>query len=174
MKCEKSKRVHDLSGERFGRLVVLSFYGVKNRVSYWNCICDCGRATIASSHSLRQGNVQSCGCYHAELSSKLCKQRNFRHGYTNEPLYAVWKTMRQRCNNPLQHDYRWYGAKGIKVCKEWSDYPAFRQWALDNGYQQPLTIDRIDSNKNYCPSNCRFITIQEQQYYRLKAKEVSQ
>ena len=80
--------------------------------------------------------------------------------------------MRQRCNNPNQHDYRWYGAKGVTICPEWDDYMAFREWALSHGYDGKLTIDRIDFNKGYSPDNCRFITIQEQQQNKSNVKKV--
>lgn len=167
-----SKKVHDITGCRYGKLTVISFFGIKNRGSYWICQCDCGNQIITSSHCLQQGNTKSCGCTHIEKSSKLCKSRNYRHGYSKEPLYAVWKTMRQRCNNPKQYDYRWYGAKGITICPEWNDYCIFREWAITHGYNQSLTIDRIDCTGNYCPSNCRFITIQEQQKNKTNIKVV--
>ena len=165
-----SKKVRNIIGLRYGKLVVVSFYGIKNGVAYWTCQCDCGEQIVTSSHCLQQGNTKSCGCLHTKQSSELCKNRNYRHGYSKEPLYFVWKAMRQRCNNPRQHDYRWYGAKGIRVCEEWEDYCVFREWALKNGYSPSLTIDRIDGEKDYCPSNCRFITIQEQQKNKANSK----
>ena len=81
----------------------------------------------------------------------------------NKELYGRWKNMRQRCNNPNKRDYQYYGAKGIKVCDEWNDFKVFQEWAYENGFEPSLTIDRIDGDKDYCPSNCRFITIDEQQ-----------
>lgn len=157
-----SGHVKDIRGNRYGMLVVREYYGVKVS-SYWVCDCDCGGVIIASSHSLNGGNTTSCGCKHIKQSSDLCKERNTTHGYSKEPLYSVWKTMRQRCNNPAQHDYKWYGAKGVRVCKEWDDYAVFRAWAVANGYKRGLTIDRINADGNYSSDNCRWITIQEQQ-----------
>ena len=80
----------------------------------------------------------------------------------SEKLYVCWKNIRQRCNNPNAAKYEYYGGKGISVCEEWNNYFAFEEWALNNGYQENLTIDRIDCNKNYEPSNCRWVTLKEQ------------
>ena len=168
-----SGHVNDLRGQRFGMLRVVEYYGVRQG-AYWRCVCDCGNEVVTPSHDLVGGKTKSCGCLHIKQASELCKQRNTKHGYSKEPLYFVWKTMRQRCNNPNQHDYRWYGAKGVTICPEWDDYMAFREWALSHGYDGKLTIDRIDFNKGYSPDNCRFITIQEQQQNKSNVKKVLQ
>lgn len=94
--------------------------------------------------------------------------KRVKHGHANEPLYAVWKAMRQRCNNPNHRDYKWYGARGVRICNEWNDYSVFREWSISNGYDKSLTIDRIDGLSDYSPNNCRWITIQEQQRNRRK------
>lgn len=86
-----------------------------------------------------------------------------KHGGCGTPLYNVWKTMRQRCNNPKNQDYKWYGACGVSVCKEWNDFAKFREWSLANGYCSGMTIDRVDGSAGYCPDNCAWTTIQEQQ-----------
>ncbi len=168
---QRSGHVKDITGQRFGLLTVKEFTGIgEHGGSYWLCKCDCGGTIITSSHSLIGGNTKSCGCLHIKQASELCKRRNTSHGHSKEDLYFVWKTMRQRCNNPKQHDYKWYGAKGVKICPEWDDYEKFREWALNHGYKKPLTIDRIDFDKGYSPDNCRFITIQEQQKNKSNTK----
>ena len=78
-------------------------------------------------------------------------------------LYRIWRNMKSRCSNPNKPDYEYYGKQGIKVCDEWVDYITFKEWAIANGYQDNLTLDRREGDKNYCPENCRWITIKEQQ-----------
>lgn len=166
--------VDDIQGKRFGMLTVMKYYGSKQKGgAYWICNCDCGKEIITSAHALKGGNTSSCGCKHIKQSSELCKTRNKIHGYSKEPLYFVWKTMRQRCYNPRQHDYKWYGAKGVKIAEVWNDYTVFRSWSLENGYAHGLTIDRIDGNKDYGPDNCRWITIQEQQKNKSNVKKTA-
>lgn len=149
----------DLSGKRFGKLVAIS--RDKNRKgTYWVCKCDCGNMSSVQYTNLVSGGTKSCGCGRGKSGSE---NTFYRHGGRGTKLYGVWKTMRQRCNNSNNYDYRWYGAKGIKVCEEWNDFAKFREWANGSGYKEGLTIDRIDSQGNYEPSNCRWITIQEQQ-----------
>lgn len=87
-----------------------------------------------------------------------------RHGLNNHPLYRVWNGMKQRCNNPHDDFFYCYGARGIRVCNDWSDnFKNFYEWAMENGYRPGLTIDRRNADGNYCPENCRWITMREQQ-----------
>ena len=153
----------DLSGEQFGRLKVLSREPGSGRVKYL-CQCDCGNTRIVAADKLRSGHTRSCGCLRSEVSAA----RATRHGGTRDPLYAVLNEMHQRCENRNCYDYQWYGAKGVSVCQEWSlsNFPAFRSWAISTGYTSGVTIDRINPSGNYEPSNCRWITIQEQQRNR--------
>lgn len=90
------------------------------------------------------------------------KHGDARRGQTKR-LYRIWRNMIQRCSNPNKPDYKYYGAQGVHVCDEWKEYVVFREWALNNGYTDDLTLDRKDGTKDYCPCNCRWITIKEQQ-----------
>lgn len=149
----------ELQGMKFSRLTVIDFYGIdKKRSTLWRCKCDCGNETIVAGWRLKNGAIQSCGC----LKNEKTSQRTYKHGESGSKLYWIWSCMKQRCFNPNARAFKWYGAKGIKVCDEWiHDFATFRKWAYDNGYIEGLSIDRIDSKKDYCPENCRWITLSE-------------
>ena len=149
----------DLTGQRYGRLVILHEVEKKGKKRRWLCKCDCGKETIVFQNDLRLNKTISCGCYHKEVISNLM----YKHGgkKQRERLYTIWNNMKDRCRNANNRDYQWYGGNGICICKEWEDYDAFREWAKDHGYQENLTIDRIDSEKEYSPDNCRWVTATE-------------
>lgn len=161
-----AKPIRDIVGQRFGRLTVIEpmSKGEDGRAR-WLCKCDCGNYKAVSNSNLGRGIV-SCGCKKAEC----LKSNEFRpiHGQSRTRLYGVWGSMVDRCNNPHAHEYENYGGRGIKVCDEWrNDYEQFEAWAMANGYDESAkrgkcTLDRIDLNGNYEPSNCRFIAIKEQ------------
>ena len=142
----------DLTGERFGKLVVVSFDHRHNSRSYWNCICDCGGSRIVSIDHLRNGEIIDCGCYKKHIS------HHQKHGMYNHRLYGIWSMMKERCFNSKRREYHRYGGRGITVCPEWLDSKTFIEWALSNGYSDELTLDRIDNDGNYCPQNCRWIS----------------
>ena len=145
---------YDLAGQKFGRLKVIKFHDVQHGMSRWECKCDCGTETIAYGRHMVSGNTQSCGCLGHERRLQSCTQ----HNDCGNSLYTKWADMKDRCTNPNNRAYKWYGGKGVKVCAEWQSYPAFKQWALESGYQPGLTIDRRDPDRDYCPENCRWLT----------------
>lgn len=157
--------MEDLTGMRFGRLLVIKrVANVPGTHSRWLCRCDCGVEKECLGTNLKRGISQSCGCLQREL---LSLRRKTHGGWANnEKLYSVWHGMRKRCSNKNGHNYKDYGARGITVCDEWGDYSAFREWSLSHGYADGLSIDRIDVNGNYEPSNCRWTNNKVQQNNR--------
>ena len=156
--CQANKECYkDLTGMKFERLTVLSKAYKKGYVVYWNCKCDCGTETIVSSHNLTSKSVKSCGCYMVERT----KEVNTKHGGRNTKLYGIYIGMKSRCYNKKEAAYSNYGSRGIKVCDKWlsknNGFIAFRDWALANGYEEGLSIDRVNVNGNYEPGNCRWV-----------------
>ena len=147
-----------LDGKRFGRFLVVKRVESEKGRSLWLCRCDCGKEKIVIGYKLTSGHTISCGCAGREHS----RDAKIKHGDAlstkRERLYNIWAAMKRRCYNPKCDAFPYYGGKGITVCKTWHDYKKFKKWALENGYAENLTIDRLDANKDYTPSNCRWIT----------------
>lgn len=155
-------RLIDLAGQRFGRLTVLSRSAARTTKPHWICRCDCGNIATIYAWLLRSGKTQSCGC----LLIDVTRERSLKHGNAHRghltPEYNAWINMRQRCGNKKRPDYRHYGGRGIRVCRQW--VKSFDTFLADVG-RKPFpkaTIDRINVNGHYEPSNCRWTTWTEQ------------
>lgn len=156
-----SIREPKMVGLRFGRLAVESVareaaWGGFHWFAY--CRCDCGNPVRVQVGNLRSGNTASCGCLQRERSSETLASMRRTHGEGHRKLYHVWYGVKRRCYSPKDISYCRYGGRGIRVCDEWQRYEAFRDWALANGYREGLSIERIDFNGNYEPSNCTWIS----------------
>ena len=160
----------DLTGQRFGRLVVIREAGrSKDGQVTWLCKCKCGAETVVIAGNLRKENTKSCGCLSRDISRErslnLLRELNTTHGCSQEPWYHVYAGMLERCGHwegGKERDLCFYRDRGITVCEEWRNSPrAFGDWLLAHGWRKGLQIDRIDNNKGYCPENCRVVTPKE-------------
>ncbi|MFA1509905.1 hypothetical protein ACDN41_11815 [Priestia aryabhattai] len=152
---------NDIVGNRYGRLTVNSFDGyvkvsvkeVKRR-SVYKCECDCGESVTVKRNSLVTGHTKSCGCL---------EKGKEKHGLRSHPLYSTWLNMKDRCYNPNNSHYQYYGERGIHLCDEWKDdFKSFYDWSIDNGWRKGLSIERKDFNLSYHPDNCCWITLDQQ------------
>lgn len=149
-----NRRFIDMTGERYGRLVVLGYHGH----TQWFCLCDCGAIAVTSRVCLRRGMTKSCGC----LSRETSRDRNLVHGYSGTRVYRIWSHIKSRCYEPTNVGYELYGGRGVKVCQRWME--SFAAFLEDMG--DPPTdkhsIDRINSDGDYTPENCRWATSTQQ------------
>ena len=155
----------NLTGQRFGRLTALKYMGTNRSYrALWLCKCTCGQEKIVNSNSLLMGTTRSCGCLNNEQRHKKGVEANrAKHGLHGTRLYRIWKQIKTRCCNPNTTDWKDYGGRGITICAEWeNNFSNFYNWALENNYDDTKSIDRIDVNGNYEPSNCKWETMKHQ------------
>lgn len=150
-------RYIDLTGQVFGNLTVLKRAKNRGRRIYFLCRCLCGNKIEIVNDSLRSGKTKSCGC----KKSEYCSSTATTHGLRYHRLYEILSGMKKRCYNSKSISYKWYGLKGISICDEWHNIEVFYKWAMKNGYDDTLTIDRLDPTGNYEPSNCEWVTREE-------------
>jgi len=144
----------DISSQRFGRLTAVAFVQrTRQGDALWLCQCDCGNTCKTRAGALRGGHTFSCGC----LQQERTRDSHLTHGLSDSKLYGVWNKMRERCINPHDDSYAYYGACGITVCEEWQTFEPFNAWATANGYAEGLTIERLNNRGNYEPPNCKWV-----------------
>ena len=148
----------DLSGMRFGRLTVIGEHCIKNNRRFWACKCDCGNTNVVCTNNLKSGRIKSCGC----LRDDKLISRNTKHGLSKSRVYHIWLSMKNRCYDKNAKAFCNYGARGISICDDWKVFDNFYKWAIANGYNDTLTIERVNVNDNYCPENCTWIPKKDQ------------
>lgn len=162
-KMAKNPRLIVLTGQRFGLWTIGTQAGNSPRGgALWHATCDCGQQGTPMGADLRSGKSTSCGCLQRAAARKVLRT----HGESKTRLYRIWKSMHTRCYNENVPDYVRYGGRGIGICDAWRTFEPFRDWALASGYAADLSIDRIDNDIGYQPSNCRWATAETQSQNR--------
>lgn len=152
----------NLVGKKYGRLKVDAMSHVKGSLRHWHCTCKCGEKLVVLGTSLTSEKTKSCGCLQREVTADRNKKHGHAHKGYKTRLYTMWLNMKRRCYVETTNRYERYGGRGIKVHKNWFDFDNFRAWAEVNGYEDGLSIDRIDNDGNYAPGNVQFIPLSDQ------------
>lgn len=152
-----AKRPMDFTGQTFGYWCAIELAKPRGKLKYWLCQCRCGTQKEISGNSLRAGTSKSCGC----LRDNLLSSRQYQHGLTDHPIWSAWQHMKDRCQNPRNSKWEYYGGRGITVCERWQDFLAFAA-DMHPTWKSGLTLDRINTNGNYEPTNCQWATRSEQ------------
>jgi hypothetical protein len=148
---------NEFSGKRYGKITLIEEAPQVRYTRYYKCICDCGTERTIRLSQLQSGITVSCGCHRLYVNSS--KRTGLDFIVSSTRIHRIWIAMRQRCSNPKNAAYKHYGEKGIVVCKEWDNFKVFYEWSMSNGYNDIMSINRIDSSADYTPSNCEWITI---------------
>ena len=163
-------KFEDLTGKTFNRLTVIKRAEVEKKEVYYLCKCTCGNEKIIRGKDLKYNKIKSCGC----LNKEKTIERNTKHSLRHTRIYRIWLLMKNRCLNSKYYLFKNYGGRGITVCNEWkNDFVKFYDWSMNNGYNDTLTIDRIDVNGNYEPSNCRWATKLQQQRNTTRLRKIT-
>lgn len=156
----------ELTGESFGKLLVLEKAENIGKNTRWLCLCECGKKKTILTYNLLSGRSKSCGCVRGEKLGNLTRT----HSGSGTKIYDIYKGMKQRCGNVKNPAYKYYGDRGICICNEWlENFEVFREWSLSNGYKDGLSIDRRDPNGGYNPANCRWVSMHKQQNNKLNS-----
>lgn len=165
-------RVLDLTGKKFGRLTVLKYTDKRAGSNViWECVCDCGNLHNVAGKVLTSGGTRSCGCYKRDRAIETNLTHGMSRGNKVTRIYKCWSGIIDRCNP--RTDSKNYSNRGIDVCDEWKDFTTFMDWSYENGYTDKLTIDRIDNDGNYSPSNCRWVDMKIQGRNRRTNREIT-
>lgn len=173
----KKGQYEDITGKKFNRLTALEYAGQGNRRrTYWLCQCDCGNKVKVQTVHLKSGHTTSCGCRLQEVKDNIGNV-NYKNGLSQSRLYFAYHNMINRCFRENNYEYSNYGERGITVCDEWKDrtkngFVNFANWALNNGFKDNLTLDRINVNGNYEPSNCRWVDLLTQANNKRKTRKI--